>query len=476
MNTSKLTSDFIFAVFAQGSSALTGTLLTLALPKVLGIDDFGYWQLFIFYASYVGFFHLGLNDGVYLIHGGSTRNEIDKSEVNSQFFLGVLAQVTFSILIILAALITSTDQNRSFVVSMTAALITISNAGAYLGYLLQSMGETKSYSLSILIESGVLLSGICLLIALGFSDYKAYVFLYFGSRTTCLIFCSVINVDILKTHLKPLPDAVRLYLSSIRVGFKLMVANIAGYLILGIARFFIDANWGIEVFSSVSFALSIATFFMMFISQASMVLFPALRQTSKRDTVDFFIKTKDLLNVLLPAALLLYWPAVLILTIWLPDYAASFTYFAFIFPMCIYEGKMDVLGTTYLKVFRNESRLLAINLCTLALSAVITILGVYLLQSIEFILVGIVLVLGFRELYTEALISSRFEINQSMMSKALIFLGISFSASCVLIPFEWGAIVYLVLYAGYLITFKKERRIAWQLLKRGLGKRNTGNN
>ena len=106
----------------------------------------------------------------------------------------------------------------------------------------------------------------------------------------------------------------------------------------------------------------------------------------------------------------------------------------------------------------------------------ITILGVYLLQSIEFILVGIVLVLGFRELYTEALISSRFEINQSMMSKALIFLGISFSASCVLIPFEWGAIVYLVLYAGYLITFKKERRIAWQLLKRGLGKRNTGNN
>ena len=160
MNTSKLTSDFIFAVFAQGSSALTGTLLTLALPKVLGIDDFGYWQLFIFYASYVGFFHLGLNDGVYLIHGGSTRNEIDKSEVNSQFLLGVLAQIAFSILIILAALITSTDQNRSFVVSMTAALITISNAGAYLGYLLQAMGETKSYSLSILIESGVLLSGI----------------------------------------------------------------------------------------------------------------------------------------------------------------------------------------------------------------------------------------------------------------------------------------------------------------------------
>ena len=68
----------VFAVFAQGLSTAVSVILTLLLPKVLGVAEFGYWQLFIFYLGYVGFFHFGINDGVYLIHGGETRDALDK--------------------------------------------------------------------------------------------------------------------------------------------------------------------------------------------------------------------------------------------------------------------------------------------------------------------------------------------------------------------------------------------------------------
>ena len=61
--------NIIYAIGAQALSMLLSILMALFLPKVLGIREYSYWQLFIFYISYAGFFHLGLNDGVYLKQG-----------------------------------------------------------------------------------------------------------------------------------------------------------------------------------------------------------------------------------------------------------------------------------------------------------------------------------------------------------------------------------------------------------------------
>ena len=44
--------------------------LNLIVPKFLGVTEYSYWQLYVFYASYVGFFQLGWIDGIYLKIGG----------------------------------------------------------------------------------------------------------------------------------------------------------------------------------------------------------------------------------------------------------------------------------------------------------------------------------------------------------------------------------------------------------------------
>ena len=35
---------------------LVGVFMSFVVPKLLDIDNYGYWQLFIFYATYAGFF------------------------------------------------------------------------------------------------------------------------------------------------------------------------------------------------------------------------------------------------------------------------------------------------------------------------------------------------------------------------------------------------------------------------------------
>ena len=66
MNKRAILQNMSVAFLAQGVSMCLSILQTLLVPKVLGVEQYGYWQLYIFYVSYVGLFHLGLSSGVYV--------------------------------------------------------------------------------------------------------------------------------------------------------------------------------------------------------------------------------------------------------------------------------------------------------------------------------------------------------------------------------------------------------------------------
>ena len=51
---------------AQIFFAFTSVVSILVLPKLLSLESFGYYQLFIFFANYVELLHFGLSDGIYL--------------------------------------------------------------------------------------------------------------------------------------------------------------------------------------------------------------------------------------------------------------------------------------------------------------------------------------------------------------------------------------------------------------------------
>lgn len=348
MDIKKLSIDIAIAILSQGANALVSALLTLLLPKLLGVEGFGYWQLFIFYASYVGLFHLGLNDGVYLVEGGRGRNEIDKRSINSQFFFGAVIELFFSLALIVFAVFVPLEYDRKIVILATGILVPVCNTATFIGYVHQAMNETKLYSYSVLGESLVLLLGLILLMADGCTDYMTYIELYLIAKILRLLFCAVFLLTF-QVRFFAVKETVRLSIADIRVGVSLMVANIAGSLVVGIARFAIDGNWDIATFSVASLALSITTFFMMFISQASMVLFPSLRQSCDINLGIAFRKMRDGLNLVLPLLLLAFYPAKYFLEIWLPDYQSAIGLFLFVFPLCIFEGKMDIWVLLFLR-------------------------------------------------------------------------------------------------------------------------------
>lgn len=454
-----LITSFSIALAAQMLNIFSGVLTSLLVPKILGVEEFGYWQLFVFYTSYGMVFSLGVNDGVYLIEGGHSRDAINKGSIKSQFFLGVSYQLVIALVICLLAASGSFGPDRSFVLFATAVFFVLNNAANYFSYLLQAINETRKSSMSVAINSSTFIIPLIALIVLNITDYRTYICFYALSRLISLVYCVVVTRDFLLSPPLPLSQSIPFLGQSIRAGSKLMFATLASSLILGVMRFLIDLNWGIEQFSVVSLSVSMTTLVLTCVSQASMVLFPTLRQVSKETLAHCFSLVRDCLDILLPVVYLLYSPGAFLLSLWLPQYETSFRLFSILLPLCVFDGKMDLVGMTFLKVQREESQLLRINIATLIGGTIFSLIGTYVLHSIEFILGGTVIAVMIRCLYSERYVAKLLDARRSRATLGVIIISALFSASAYVLNYitSWG--ISVILYGFYLALNRKKLKM-----------------
>lgn len=451
MNYRKLMSNMAVAFSAQGVSLLASLAMSLVVPKLLGISQFGYWQLFVFYTSYSGFFHLGLNDGVYLIEGGNSRSTIDKKTLNSQFLIGSLWQMAIGIIITGAAFFITAQPERIFVLIAFSIYTILFNIQSYLGYVFQAMNETKLFSFASMLERTSFLVALLVLFLLGADDFRVYVILYITSKVLSLIYSLSHSADILTAGVYSLSESVWQAIESIKVGFGLMIANVADMLVLGVARAMVDNAWGIEVFGKVSFSLSMVNFFITFVSQASMVLFPALRQGSESERRSFYRGIRDAMEIAFPALYLLYFPMATALSLWLPQYANSMRYFALLLPVCVFNTKMDVCCTTYFKVLREERLLLKVNLITVLGSATLSAFGVYALGSLDCVLAGTVICILVRSLWSERHLDTKMGVDSTAVPIEEALLTGVFVLLALLMPSQVAFLGYFFTYVVYLV-------------------------
>ncbi len=452
--------NIIYAFAAQGISLLLSILTSLILPKFFDKVNYGYWSLFLFYTGYTGFFHFGLNDGVYLKIGGIEYEDMDKKLLGGQFWFGALFQSVIAVGITLWAVFTQDGIDTEFVFIMTAVYMLLYNLTLYLGCVFQAANETRLYSMSVMIDKIVFMVSILALFVLKSSDYKTYVWLYMLAKLCAMIYCVYKGRAVVFAGRTAFKTVAVEALDSIKIGINLTIANIASNLILGGGRFIIDRYWGIEDFGEVSFSLTLTNFFLLFVSQISMVLFPALRQIDEKRQKDLFAMSKHVLNVVLPVVFLVYIPAKEILKLWLPQYRVSLAYMAILLPMCIFDGKMNLVCATYFKVLRKEKFLLFVNLFSMALSIALSIVGAYCLHSINSIILFMVCSIGVRyfisQFYLERLLGDKdgqFEAVMDMVSELVIVAGSAYMCWRLSSPVAFVGVAFV--YIVYLLFNRK---------------------
>ncbi len=431
-------------------SLALSALIALSLPKYLGVEEYGYWQLFLFYSSYVGFFHFGLNDGVYLKFGGLSYETMDKRLIGAQFRFGLLFQSAIALGVALLSAMFAPEAARRTVWIATAVYLILYNATLFLGYVFQAANETRLYSVSVIIDKCFLLVAVVALLAGGVRYFETFVLLYLASKLVSLVYCVVKGREIVFAPRMPFRAAAAESLASIRIGINLMLANIASMLILGSGRFFIDQAWGIEAFARFSLALQLTSFFLQFIAQVSIVLFPALRQFDETRLKDFYRLMRDALSLILPVAFLAYAPVMEALGMWLPRYKESLASMALLLPICLFDGKMQMLCNTYYKVLRQERALLRVNALSMALSFALSLVGVFIIKNIYFVIVSMVVAIAFRSAISEAYLGRLLGLNTVRDILMEFILAAVFMLLSWFLPSSESFAIFAVLYALFL--------------------------
>lgn len=376
-------------------------LLNLFVPKFLGVTDYSYWQLYVFYSGYIGFFHFGWLDGIYLKMGGEDYDNLDKKSIGNQFILFFLFQLVFSSLLIIYILINRIEETKNIILLFIALSLIITNCKTFVIYILQTTNRIKEYAILSRSDRYIyLLISMAYLIFIG-NNFYMLIIMDLVSKLIMLAWGIMRVSDLFNYRFRLYKKTFFEAIDNIKVGCNLMLSNIASLLIMGISRIFIERQWSITTFGKLSFALSISNMFMTFINAVGIVMFPMLRRTPEKLLPQLYLKLRHTFVPMTYFLLIFYAPIAFILRLWLPNYSDSIYFMGFLFPMVIYEGRMALLVSTYLKTIRREKIILLSNVITLIFSTIISYISTFIISNLEVAILAIIISITFRCLITE---------------------------------------------------------------------------
>ena len=443
-----LLKDFFYALISNGLTFVISAVMALLLPKFLSVEDFGFYQLYIFYMTYASIFAFGWPDGIYLRIRGKSIDNIDNRTYGTQFYLFTIFEVFVYIILVVFAGLLESDLNKLIVLKLCCISGFIFCVRLFLNYILQGTGNIKKYSFVIIIEKLIFIVLSILLILFKFCTYYYILF--------ADIIAKIISLVIAITYCKKFALVIPKSWKSIK---KEIFENIffASILIVGVAKFAVQNRWSITVFSKVSFAFSISNMLMQFVGAVSIALFPALRRIEKKQLSNIYSTFRSILMIAVLGMLNFYWIGAIILCRWLPEYIDSLRYAIILIPICVYESKMSMVVNTYYKTLRLEQWLMKINFLSMCLSLIMTVISAYYFNSIILAVVSIFLALAIRCIIGEIVLSRKIDI---YVIKHII---LELVVCCSFILGNWffgvkGEIIYFAMYVMYILLTKDEAK------------------
>ena len=435
--------NIIYAYSAQAIVLIISFVFTLILPKILGVAGFGYWQLFIMYTGYLGFFYLGLNDGYYLKNGGKAYKDLDYSKLKSQVVFSFLIHFALAISIIVVLSAINIDPNKKFILILVALYLPFFNMKGFLDQSFQAVNRVKIHSISTILERVLMLVGIILLSSFSIDNYKIYIVIYVLTALIALLYIIFSGKEIVKAPFLSLNETKKEGVDNIKLGFPLMMSAIIGMFIMGTSRQIIEIRWGIEVFSVISLSISLMSFFLVFVTKSGLVLFPSLRTLSSEKQKKWYFNIREIINIVIPLALLSYLPLAILINYWLPNYYETIYYLGILLPLIIFETKTTVLGTTFMKVFKMQKKLLLVNIGVLVTNIIVSSIFAFYFNNLNLVILSILISICLRSLIMEIIISKKFKFPLTYKTLIIILISIIFIITN----------YFFDIYINFLITF-----------------------
>jgi O-antigen/teichoic acid export membrane protein len=448
--------NFSQALSASMATAIVAAVSLLVLPKVLGVEQFAYWQLYLFYVTYVGILHFGWADGAYLRYGGKYYDDLDKKSMNGQFWLLTIMETLIMILISLWALNFVDDANRAIIVIFAGVNCLLLNTRAFLQFTLQGTGRIKEFARNVVLEKVLFVILAIVGLLMGMHTFEYFLAVDVLAKLIMLLSLMILCKDIVFKIPRNGSGYLSEVLSNISSGSKLLLAGVASLLIVGIFRLAIEYKWDLVTFGKVSLVLSVTSILMILINAASVAIFPAIKRATSKNQNEIYKTLRIMLMAISLGFLVFYYPLYLVLSVWLPEYKDALVYLSILLPLCIYETKNQFLINTYMKAYRKERLMMTINLISLVLAGLVVFVTAFIMHSLPFVLFGLLLTIAFRATLSELFLQKTMKINPIRDISYEFILVVIFLLAGIFIGGWWGMSFYFTTYCMYIFIKKNE--------------------
>lgn len=393
--------DFIrkvsWVTIANATAMLVSVLITIILPKYVTETEYGYWQMYLLFVTYIGCIHLGLPDGIYLRYSGKEYCDVVHNDIRILFWISS----AYEILIGLVLFVITARGSLSNLAIGFAICTCVYVPSLYLKYVMLASNMMRQYSIYVVSEKTILILSILFGLFVNKEILHHFIFVDVIGKAVALVYAGCVCRDVFYLGKSTWTQIWKEYKANVLAGICLMISTVSSNFIVGVIRIFIDIKWSIEDFGKVSLALQISNFILTFVRAVSLPLFPVIKRQSKDNVIKIYDNLRIVLITIILGLMISYFPLSLFLVRWLPNYSISIYYLGILFPISLFEAKQALLCETYLKNYRKERFLLCINVGTMFLSIAVSSVLVFALKNQTYAIVFILIVLGFRSTVSE---------------------------------------------------------------------------
>ena len=446
--------NVVYSLLAQGISFILSIITGFVLPKVMGITQFGYWQVYLFYVGYIMIFCFGFNDGLYLRYGNFNYEQLPFKKLRGamKIFISIIFVMT-CILFILS--FKERDSNKVFAFCAISLNLIILGINGTILTVLQFTNRIKLNSIMTIANKVVFVFFIVILLVIGKMDFKLIIAADIFTKLLLLAVNVYKSKDLFIGESQCITGSLKEFWEDAGIGIKLMLANIASTLLVGIGKFIVERFMDIKTYSLYSFAATITSFALIFITASSLSLYPLLKRVTEDKLPIFYVNLNKLLCLVLFFTLACYYPIYYLIKYQFSDYVEIFGYFYLMFIIIVSQGKMQFLINTYYKVLREEKAMLSANLSGVVVALIIIIPSFYLTHSIFSIVAGTTITLIWRCYASENYLKKKMGIYNNGNILIELTMMILFIMCVVYFKTAIGFVFYMILIFIYAFVNRK---------------------
>ena len=403
-----LTLNMGYVLSANVSSLVISIFIALFVPRIIGVTEYGFWELYIFYGSYAGFFHFGWADGLLLRYGGEEYTALNEAVFKPTGFLYLMGQIGLSVVLLIGCLMIQPENLAVYI--GVIILMNVVNLRVYNTFILQATSRMKDFAAVIFIGNLIFLVGLTMIYFMGIT-FERLIVVDLLSKFISLLYSFYLTSDLHTVVSRSVnwQTAIQEMKDNIGAGIPLTIAYIIGLLITGVYRFSIEWRWGINDFAQISLALNISSVILIFVSAIGIAVFPALKKIPDEQYATLYREINYWLTLGLFLIATFFYIGKPILLSWLPHYEEGISYLTFLFPIFIFESKNALLNTTFLKATRLERVIVRQNLFTVLLSIFLSILSVGIFSNMTLAIVCVLLSNMFAAIIGEIILGKTFK-------------------------------------------------------------------